>query len=155
MFLITFGTSKDHVEDLKLAIAEGKRKNCFYGSDFSPDIDDNFISGQVETLPVDAHYAQGEYKALKKVAGRIACHMVVPYPPGIPLVLPGMRISNEVVENISKLLKEKKEAVHGILWRNDEAIIRVLTGEEENALSKKRGELKEKFKILKRLGGLR
>lgn len=151
LFLITFGANEGQLQDLKSAIDKGKRKKCFYGQGFPPDIDDNFVAGQVEILPVDAHYAKGKYIPIKEAANSIACHMVVPYPPGIPMILPGMRISENVVADISARLGEEKEEIHGILRRDSEARIRVLSKAEEEKLSKKRPELKEKFEILKQL----
>ena len=41
------------------------------------------VRGQVEMVPVEA------------LAGRIAAVMVVPYPPGIPVIMPGERFPND------------------------------------------------------------
>ncbi len=42
---------------------------------------DRLVRGQVEAVPIDA------------LQGRIAATMLVPYPPGIPLIMPGERFS--------------------------------------------------------------
>lgn len=39
---------------------------------------------------------------LERAEGRIAADSIVPYPPGIPLVCPGERISKEVIEHIKE-----------------------------------------------------
>jgi arginine/lysine/ornithine decarboxylase len=41
---------------------------------------------------------------LAKTVGRVAAEMVVPYPPGIPLLVPGEVISAELVDSIVRLL---------------------------------------------------
>jgi len=53
------------------------------------------------SLPRDAYYATGELVPLLdendqlngKLAGRICCDQIVPYPPGIPVLVPGQRIT--------------------------------------------------------------
>lgn len=47
----------------------------------------------------------GEWCPLEQAAGRMAKRMVMPYPPGIPVVLPGERYSPHTVENIQALLQ--------------------------------------------------
>lgn len=49
-------------------------------------------------LPRDAFFADSEHVAADKAVGRVAAEMITPYPPGIPVVLPGERISAAVVE---------------------------------------------------------
>jgi arginine/lysine/ornithine decarboxylase len=48
--------------------------------------------------PRDAFYAQTEMVPLKEAPGRLAAEFVTPYPPGIPLVAPGERITEEIVD---------------------------------------------------------
>lgn len=40
---------------------------------------------------------------LEKSSGMIAGEMVVPYPPGIPLILPGEVITNDVINYIKEM----------------------------------------------------
>ena len=44
---------------------------------------DKLVRGEVEPVPLD------------KLQGRIAAVMLVPYPPGIPLIMPGERFTSE------------------------------------------------------------
>ncbi|MEW2554264.1 aminotransferase class I/II-fold pyridoxal phosphate-dependent enzyme [Streptomyces zhihengii] len=48
-------------------------------------------------LPRDAYFAATEDVPLEKAAGRVAAEMVTPYPPGIPAVLPGERLTEPVL----------------------------------------------------------
>jgi arginine/lysine/ornithine decarboxylase len=51
----------------------------------------------IKITPRLAYYAEGEMVPLKDSTGRIATTMVVPYPPGIPLLVPGQLITDEIV----------------------------------------------------------
>ncbi|MFF8609715.1 aminotransferase class I/II-fold pyridoxal phosphate-dependent enzyme [Streptomyces sp. NPDC015346] len=48
-------------------------------------------------LPRDAYFAPTEDVPLASAAGRIAAEMITPYPPGIPTVLPGERLTEPVL----------------------------------------------------------
>lgn len=62
--------------------------------------------------PRDAFYADKKVVALEDSIGEIAGEMVMSYPPGIPVVCMGERISKDIVEYI-KLLKEEKCELQG------------------------------------------
>jgi arginine/lysine/ornithine decarboxylase len=55
---------------------------------------------QLETvaLPRDAFFGPAEMVDADHAAGRIAAEQVTPYPPGIPAVVPGERITQEVID---------------------------------------------------------
>ncbi|MYY84912.1 MULTISPECIES: ornithine decarboxylase [unclassified Streptomyces] len=48
-------------------------------------------------LPRDAYFAHPEDVPVDEAAGRIAAEMITPYPPGIPVVLPGERLTEPVL----------------------------------------------------------
>jgi arginine decarboxylase len=50
------------------------------------------------TRPRDAFFSQFEDVKAKNAAGRIAAEQITPYPPGIPVILPGERITEPVIE---------------------------------------------------------
>ncbi|MFJ8825154.1 aminotransferase class I/II-fold pyridoxal phosphate-dependent enzyme [Streptomyces sp. NPDC102467] len=52
-------------------------------------------------LPRDAFFARTEDVPVEKAAGRVAAEMVTPYPPGIPAVLPGERLTEPVLAYLS------------------------------------------------------
>ncbi|MGY5053869.1 aminotransferase class I/II-fold pyridoxal phosphate-dependent enzyme [Streptomyces sp. 900105755] len=49
-------------------------------------------------LPRDAYFARHEKIPTAEAAGRIAAEMITPYPPGIPAVLPGERLTEPVLK---------------------------------------------------------
>ncbi|KNY29154.1 Arginine decarboxylase [Pseudobacteroides cellulosolvens ATCC 35603 = DSM 2933] len=67
---------------------------------------------QMIVSPRDAFYSDKKVVALEDSVGEIAGEMVMAYPPGIPVVCMGERISKDIVEYI-KLLKEEKCQLQG------------------------------------------
>ncbi|WP_435273117.1 aminotransferase class I/II-fold pyridoxal phosphate-dependent enzyme [Streptomyces parvulus] len=51
-------------------------------------------------LPRDAFFGPTEDVPLEHAAGRVAAEMITPYPPGIPAVLPGERLSEPVLRYV-------------------------------------------------------
>ena len=50
--------------------------------------------------PRPAFFGEKESRCLKEAAGCIAGDFIVPYPPGIPLLVPGEEITGEVIESV-------------------------------------------------------
>jgi arginine/lysine/ornithine decarboxylase len=48
--------------------------------------------------PREAFFAADEAVSLQAAAGRIAAEAITPYPPGIPLVMPGERLDADVID---------------------------------------------------------
>jgi arginine decarboxylase len=49
-------------------------------------------------LPRDAFFARAEHVPVGKAAGRVAAEVLTPYPPGVPAVVPGERITPPVLD---------------------------------------------------------
>jgi arginine/lysine/ornithine decarboxylase len=123
LFLITIGTMKNHIESLKdvLLKAKGFLNRPNYESLISEKkltekkILRNVLSGDVKILPRDAVQAKGEMVGLEKSIGRISAQMVVPYPPGIPIILPGLEINEDMIKTVKETVDKKGvSAVHGL-----------------------------------------
>jgi arginine/lysine/ornithine decarboxylase len=54
--------------------------------------------GEIEVQPAAAFYAPSERVPLDRLAGRIAAEMVSFYPPGIPRIVPGQRVTKSQAE---------------------------------------------------------
>ena len=98
---------------------------------------------ELACLPRDAFYCHGERLPLVKngklnpaLVGRVCCDQIVPYPPGIPVLVPGQVISREIGDFLAKMLcgQDDKE-IHG-LTHNDGDGIRVLNAAEQQSLQK-------------------
>jgi len=49
-------------------------------------------------LPRDAFFGETEQLPRARAIGRVAAEMVTPYPPGVPALAPGERITSEVLD---------------------------------------------------------
>src|ERR687895_237935 len=96
-------------------------------------------------LPRDAYYCGGELLPLfderervnRRLAGRIAADQIVPYPPGIPVLVPGQLITATVVEYLAALLRStRRMEMHGIVHEGYVPCVRVLKGDEEKGLQR-------------------
>jgi len=94
---ISVGDRRLDLERLVSALAEIKRR---YSQDKSGLFDHEYIKPQVVYTPQRAFYAPKETLPINESAGRIASEFVMAYPPGIPIVAPGERITPEILEYI-------------------------------------------------------
>ncbi len=94
-------------------------------------------------LPRDAYYCGGELlpvfdereRANRALAHRVCAEQIVPYPPGIPALVPGQVITPEVAQYLGDLLSSpRKMELHGIVYEGYLPCIRVLTTAEEKGL---------------------
>jgi arginine/lysine/ornithine decarboxylase len=51
--------------------------------------------------PRDAFFAEVEQVPVSAAVGRVGAEMVSPYPPGVPVIAPGERITDEVVDYLT------------------------------------------------------
>lgn len=69
----------------------------------------------ISTLEVsykEMELQETEYVLLKDAAGRVSAEQIIPYPPGIPLFLPGEVVTEDDIETIS-FLRDKKAKIQG------------------------------------------
>ena len=59
-----------------------------------------YIEPDVVMTPQDSFYAETESLELTKAEGRVCGEFVMCYPPGIPILAPGERITKEIIEYI-------------------------------------------------------
>lgn len=82
---------------------------------------------EAEYTPRQVFFSPKRTIPLKDAAGRIAAAAVVPYPPGIPLWVPGMVIGQEAVERLETWLAEGESCV-GLLQGPEGACVAVCDG---------------------------
>ncbi|HEY9857091.1 MAG TPA: aminotransferase class I/II-fold pyridoxal phosphate-dependent enzyme [Stenomitos sp.] len=58
---------------------------------------------ELAVLPRDAYFGRSRTVPLRQAEGEVACELVCPYPPGIPALVPGERITAEVLEYLDAL----------------------------------------------------
>ncbi|MFZ5354222.1 MAG: aminotransferase class I/II-fold pyridoxal phosphate-dependent enzyme [Bacillota bacterium] len=78
----------------------------------SEDLNDSFsnrlylkeIAPVQAMLPWEAVYGEKEYISIENSIGRICGEMLIPYPPGIPVIMPGELITEEVLDYIAECM---------------------------------------------------
>lgn len=96
--IISAGDRNLEIERLIAALSEIKR---LYGKkDKSDMFDHEYINPDVVYTPWKAFYGQKRSLPIKKSVGEICGEFVMCYPPGIPILAPGERITGEIVDYI-------------------------------------------------------
>jgi arginine/lysine/ornithine decarboxylase len=75
----------------------------------------------IRMTPQQAFDQQREYVKLTDCIGRISAAFITPYPPGVPLIVPGEEISSELFGYIQWLIKEGY-TVNGLSGKQKESI---------------------------------
>ncbi len=95
--VITAGDRAFKIERLVSALAEIKRR---YGKDKVGMLNHEYIDPDVVLTPQKAFYSDKKEMVLSESAGRISGEFVMCYPPGIPILAPGERITQDIIDYI-------------------------------------------------------
>src|SRR5438034_2365107 len=139
--LLTIGTTRSKVSrlyDALMRIArEGRAPRRLYRFPEIPGFT------RLRYLPRDAFYCGGELVPLvdekdnirRDLLERACADQIVPYPPGIPVLVPGQVITREIVHYLVGLLRSQKRVeLHGIVYDGYLPCLRVLKPAEERGL---------------------
>jgi len=136
--LLTIGTTRAKVSrlfDAMLRLAKDRRPPLTYGR--MPEAP-RFT--RLACLPRDAFYESGETLPLlddqglpnAALNGRICCDQIVPYPPGIPVLVPGQVVEPAITAFLARLLQTQRSIdLHGLAVSDGQWQLRVLTADEE------------------------
>ena len=94
---LSIGDRKQEVERLVSALADIKRR---YQKDKTGMLTQEYLSPQVVMTPQDSFYSEKESLPVEKTEGRICGEFVMCYPPGIPILAPGEKITGQIIEYI-------------------------------------------------------
>ena len=94
---LSIGDRKQDIERLVSALAEIARR---FGKEKVDLMPQEYVDPQVAVSPQEAFYADKETVELKDAPGRISGEFVMCYPPGIPILAPGERVTQEIREHI-------------------------------------------------------
>jgi arginine decarboxylase len=141
--LLTIGTTRSKVSrlyDALMRIArEGRAPRRLYQFPEIPEFT------RLKYLPRDAYYCGGEAVPLlddrenanRALVDRVCADQITPYPPGIPVLVPGQVITREVLDFLVGLLRsQKRMELHGVLYDGYLPCLRVLRSVEERGLKK-------------------
>ncbi|MGL4607671.1 MAG: aminotransferase class I/II-fold pyridoxal phosphate-dependent enzyme [Eubacteriaceae bacterium] len=88
------------------------------------------------------YYEKKEWVSLEAAVGRIVGDFIIPYPPGIPILLPGSRMTEETMKNIKGLL-EKEMAVVGMREGKEILVLKEGFGNQEEIQKENKWHTKE------------
>lgn len=94
---LSIGDRIKHVERLIGALSEISRR---FKRDKAGMLTQEYLPPQVVVTPQQAFYADKEVLPLAAAKGRICSEFVMCYPPGIPILAPGERITGDILEYI-------------------------------------------------------
>jgi lysine decarboxylase/arginine decarboxylase len=111
LFLFTIGTSTAKEGELFFALSELERESTRFdkkvrrnpGSIKIPD---------VQTAGLSYFFEPRVQVKIERARGRISSFFVTPYPPGIPVLMPGQTITQEHIDYIEQQMKDKR-TIHG------------------------------------------
>lgn len=95
---LSIGDRPQELERLVSALAEIRRR---YQRDTSGLLSQEYIDPEVVMSPQEAFYGKKISMPLKESEGRICSEFVMCYPPGIPILSPGERITADILDYIS------------------------------------------------------
>jgi arginine decarboxylase len=139
--LLTIGTTRSKVSRLYDALMRlAREKRAPRRLVRTPEIP---AFTRLRYLPRDAYYCGGELVTVfddkervnRSLAHRVCADGIVPYPPGIPVLVPGQLITPKIAEFLANLLRsQKRTELHGIVYEGYQPCVRVLRPAEERGL---------------------
>ena len=94
---ISVGDSEANIERLVGALSEIRRR---FKKDRGGMLDHEYINPEVVISPQKAFYGDKESLPIEKSINRVCSEFVMCYPPGIPILAPGERITEEILKYI-------------------------------------------------------
>lgn len=94
---LSIGDRMPEVERLVSALSDIRRRRSTTGAGL---LTQEYIEPQVAATPQEAFYAEKVSLPLDETEGRICSEFVMCYPPGIPILAPGERITRAILDYI-------------------------------------------------------
>ncbi|NLY09498.1 MAG: aminotransferase class I/II-fold pyridoxal phosphate-dependent enzyme [Tissierellia bacterium] len=77
---------------------------------------------KVAMMPAEAYYGKKTLVSLDDALGTIAAAPIIPYPPGVPLVATGERVTEEVLDHL-QFLRENGQTIVGLTGDEDNMVV--------------------------------
>ena len=90
----------DRIQDIERLVGALEDIGRSYEKDSNTLYCGDFIQPEVVCTPQEAFYADKRQIPIRETAGAICAELVMCYPPGIPILTPGERITGEIIEYI-------------------------------------------------------
>jgi arginine/lysine/ornithine decarboxylase len=112
VFLIGIAEEASALERLAGDLDEVVKRDAVEGTIQSIVAPPASLEQQMAVAPRDAFLGDAELVAVDDAVGRISCESIAGYPPGIPALLPGERITAETVAYLREIVREGSR-LHG------------------------------------------
>lgn len=90
----------DRIQDIERLVGALEDIKRLYEKDPSDLYFGYFIQPEVIYSPQESFYSEKETLPIRKTAGRVSGESVMCYPPGIPIISPGERVTKEIIDYI-------------------------------------------------------
>lgn len=107
----------DRIQDIERLVGALEDIKRLYSKDANGLYLGDYVQPEVVYSPQQSFYAQKESLPLEKTAGRIAGESIMCYPPGIPILAPGERVTEDIIHHI-RFAKEKGCSLQGTSDQN-------------------------------------
>ena len=128
--LVTIGDTEESIDRLLEALRDISKR--FFGK--GKTLEKNNIklpeTPELVLMPREAFYSEKNKVPFKESVGKISGEMIMAYPPGIPIIIAGERISQDIIDHIEEL----KEADLHIQGMEDPELETINVIEEEDAV---------------------
>lgn len=140
--LITIGATRSKLNRLYLALEniESMSGNFEHADGVLKDF--RLALSPIRFKPRYAFYCDGELLPLRQSIGKVSTVMIVPYPPGIPLLVPGQTVTEEIVSAL-QMYRDHHVEIHGL----NDGMIKVMTPAEEESLVARGYDIKDPIAI--------
>ena len=109
--VITFANTKQDIRRLIEAVRRISKQKEFHGEPLKP-VEWEFSLPDKVLNPREAYFHKKVTVNWEDAAGMVAGEMIVPYPPGIPLIYPGELISREIWQQVEDC-RRRGLSIHG------------------------------------------
>ena len=132
--LLTIGATYSRINRLYLALENIEKRTGNRQSSGSEQILKKFrlSVSPIHYRPRHAFYAETDELPLEDTENRISARMITPYPPGIPLLVPGQIVTKEIINTLS-MYRNYGIEIHGL----HNGLIKVMSKSEEEKLDGK------------------
>ncbi|MCL2505798.1 MAG: aminotransferase class I/II-fold pyridoxal phosphate-dependent enzyme [Alphaproteobacteria bacterium] len=118
---ISVGDRKQDLERLLSSFAEIRRRYKKDKTVYEREIAQDYIQPELAVIPQEAFYGNKKSILLKDSAGHICCESVISYPPGIPILAPGEKITKDIVD----FIEYAKERGYLLIGAEDKSFERI------------------------------
>lgn len=103
-FIITFGNTEQDIEKLIQSLTDLSSNFSTSANAVTPTAFSFSTSPLLQLSPRQAYFASTEKIALAQSSDRLCGELICPYPPGIPILMPGEIITIEAIEYLQQVL---------------------------------------------------